>query len=93
MLQLTSEEKQYKLPVNAEGSKSFVHTNPAEEWDLETYFDSLFVVVSKKIQKIFCDYQNDLHWISRLEQVLNRIKEYANELKEKKKIETTSSIA
>ncbi|KAL9537500.1 hypothetical protein MBANPS3_011728 [Mucor bainieri] len=86
MVELTEEEKQFKLPFVSEGSRSFFNAQPVVEWDAETYFQaSTTAKKQKKINKILNDYENDLYWISRLEGIPIRIKEYVQELMAAKK--------
>ncbi|CAO0800384.1 unnamed protein product [Mucor circinelloides] len=81
MIQLTEEEKQFKVPIIGGGSRGFFNTKPAVEWDAETYFEVLTTAKKqKKISKILKDYANDLNWISRLKGIPTRIKDYVQDL-------------
>ncbi|EPB91663.1 hypothetical protein HMPREF1544_01585 [Mucor circinelloides 1006PhL] len=55
MIQLTEEEKQFKVPIIGGGSRGFFNTKPAVEWDAETYFEVL-----KGIPTRIKDYVQDL---------------------------------
>ncbi|PHZ12769.1 uncharacterized protein RHIMIDRAFT_136850 [Rhizopus microsporus ATCC 52813] len=83
---LTDELEQYKIPVVKEGSKHFFFTNKAKDWDFEAYFKSTHNINKfKNIAKVRLDYDYDLNWITRLEEVPIEIKEYARALIKKKK--------
>lgn len=85
---LTDELEQYKIPVVVEGSKHFFSTNKAKDWDFEAYFESTHKEINKfkNITKIKSDYDLDLNWITRLEEVPLEIKEYARALIKKEKV-------
>ncbi|ORE07688.1 hypothetical protein BCV72DRAFT_241093 [Rhizopus microsporus var. microsporus] len=92
---LTDELEQYKIPVVKEGSKHFFFTNKAKDWDFEAYFKSTHNEINKfkNIAKVRLDYDYDLNWITRLEEVPIEIKEYARALIEKKKRNKKQKLA
>ncbi|CEP16965.1 hypothetical protein [Parasitella parasitica] len=77
MIQLTDEEKQFKLPLSSEDARSFFSSYPAEKWDIETYFEAK---KQSKVSKVYHNYDNDLNWITRQGNLPPRIKEYARDL-------------
>ncbi|KAG1332846.1 hypothetical protein G6F62_007045 [Rhizopus arrhizus] len=86
-MSLTEEQMEYKIPIVKEGSKHFFSTNSAKDWDFQIYFESTHDNISKfkNVAKIQRDYDNDLHWITQLEEVPDTIKDYARVLINKNK--------
>ncbi|KAL9553165.1 hypothetical protein MBANPS3_003415 [Mucor bainieri] len=84
MVQLSEEEKKFKVPEIVEGSKSFFGTNPVEKWDLVSYLESS-CTKNMKIKQAYHSYDNDLMWISQHKDVPTKIKDYARELMTREK--------
>lgn len=90
MIDLTEEEALFKLSLHSKDSRNFFSTHPAKEWDIETYFAAW--TKQSKTKTIFHNYDNDLNWIANLNDVPPRIKEYARELINVKKVRATVSL-
>lgn len=89
-MNLTEEEQSYKLPIDGGNTKTFFHENDAQNWDLNTYFQLThnYLNKNKNVHLIYLDYNNDLNWISQLDDVPASIKEYAINLIKKKKVKS-----
>ncbi|CAO0793046.1 unnamed protein product [Mucor circinelloides] len=91
-MNLTEEEQSYRLPTDGGGSRTFFHKNDAQNWDLDSYFQSTHNHLNKNKNKIinfiYTDYNNNLNWISQLDDVPINIKQYALTLIKKKKVKS-----
>jgi hypothetical protein len=85
---LTDKEMQYKVSVVKEGSKHFFSTNSTKAWDFGTYFELTHndLNKNKQIVKIQNDYDSDLNWVTKIEEVPKAIKEYALALIKQEKV-------
>lgn len=87
-MNIPDDYKDYKLSVINEGSRYFFATNSASNWDFQTYYEETHSDLnkSKKIKKIAYDYDQDLHWISNLQEIPDVIKEYVSDLSKQAKV-------
>lgn len=87
-MNLPEEYRNYKLSTANQGSIHFFSTNSASNWDFETYFEQTHFDLNKNknFKKIEKDYNDDLNFISQLEEVPEIIKEYAIYLIKKPKV-------
>lgn len=76
-MDLAEEEQSYRLPTDGGGSRTFFHKNDAQNWDLDSYFQSTHNHFNKNKNKnfIYTYYNNDLNWISQLDDVPINIKQ------------------
>jgi hypothetical protein len=91
---LTDDEKNYKLPIVKEGSKYFFAINRVKDWGFEDYYEQTHndMNKSKGLKKIELNYNHDLNWITRLEEVPDSIKKHVHDLLSKKKVRTCDSL-
>ncbi|EIE76042.1 hypothetical protein RO3G_00746 [Rhizopus delemar RA 99-880] len=91
---MTNEEKNFKLPVVAEGTRHFFVINSTKDLGFINYYEQTHnnINKSKGLKRIELNYNLDLHWIVQLEEAPNSIKEYVRALLSKKKMIVNGNI-
>ncbi|KAL9537135.1 hypothetical protein MBANPS3_012051 [Mucor bainieri] len=83
-MHLTEENQKYKLATDGGNSRTFFYANSAQNWDLESYFQSTHIGLNKNKNKNI--HLIDLNWVSQQDGVPNSINRYDRFLIQKRKV-------